>query len=103
MVKTTIYLDDDVYAALRGLSKRSSKSQAQLIRDALRAFALTGNRPPPPAGVGMFESGREDRATGRKEILKEAARSRQWRSYLIRERSTRFMTGATPGTHPFGR
>jgi hypothetical protein len=80
MVKTTVYLDDETVAALRGLSRRSAKPQAQLIRDALRTFALNGNRPPLPAGLGMFESRHTDTAERRKEILKEAARARQWRS-----------------------
>lgn len=80
MVKTTVYLDDETVAALKGISRRSAKPQAQLIRDALRAFALAGNQPPLPAGMGMFDSGREDTAARRKELLKQAARSRRWRS-----------------------
>jgi predicted transcriptional regulator len=80
MVKTTVYLDDETVAALKGLAKRSSKPQAQLIRDALRAFALSGNRPPLPAGMGMFDSGHTDTTARRKELLMDAARSRRWRS-----------------------
>ncbi len=73
MVKTTVYLDDEIVAALKGISKRSAKSQAQLIRDALRAFTRTGNSPPLPAGLGMFDSGHTDTSTRRKELLKQAA------------------------------
>jgi hypothetical protein len=80
MVKTTVYLDDETVAALKGISRRSSKRQAQLIRDALRAFALNGNQPPLPAGLGMFESEHTDTTARRKDILKEAARTRPWRS-----------------------
>jgi hypothetical protein len=80
MVKTTVYLDDETVAALKGISKRSAKPQAQLIRDALRAFALAGNRPPLPAGMGMFDSGHADTAARKKELLNQAARSRRWRS-----------------------
>jgi len=80
MVKTTVYLDDETVAALKGISRRSAKPQAQLIRDAVRAFALSGNRPPLPAGLGMLESGYVDTSARRKELLKEAARLRQWRS-----------------------
>jgi len=80
MVKTTVYLDEQIVAALRGISKRSAKPQAELIRDALRAFTSTGNPPPLPAGMGMFDSGRTDTTAHRKELLKEAARSRRWRS-----------------------
>ena len=90
MVKTTVYLDEDAVAALKGISRRSAKPQAQLIRGAVRAFAFCsccmrsvkvgGNRPPLPAGMGMFESGHADTSTRRKELLKEAARVRLWRS-----------------------
>lgn len=79
MVKTTVYLDDEIVAALKGISKRSAKPQAQLIRDALRAFTSTGSPPPLPSGMGMFASAHTDTATRRKELLKEAARSRRWR------------------------
>jgi len=80
MVKTTVYLDEETVAALKGISKRSAKPQAQLIRDALRAFARTGNPPPLPAGMGMFDSGHDDTAARRKELLRHAANTRRWRS-----------------------
>jgi hypothetical protein len=80
MVKTTVYLDDDIAASLKRLAKRSSKPAAQLIRDALRAFTEDGNAPPLPSGMGMFDSGHRDTSVRRKEILREAARSRQWQS-----------------------
>jgi hypothetical protein len=79
MVKTTVYLDDEIVATLKGISKRSAKPQAQLIRDALRAFTRTGN-PPLPAGMGMFDSGYSDTAARRKELLRQAARRRRWQS-----------------------
>jgi hypothetical protein len=80
MVKTTVYLDDETFAALKGIAKRSSKPQARLIREALRKFALTRNLPPLPGGMGMFDSGHADTAARRKELLREAARPRRWRS-----------------------
>lgn len=80
MVKTTVYLDDDIAAALKGISKRSARPQAQLIRDALRVFTRTDNPPPLPAGLGMFDSERSDTSARRKELLRRAAGSRRWRS-----------------------
>jgi hypothetical protein len=80
MVKTTVYLDADIAEALKGMSRRFGKPQAQLIRDAVRALASTGGKPPLPAGMGMFDSGHTDTSSRRKELLKEAARSRAWRS-----------------------
>jgi hypothetical protein len=80
MVKTTVYLEEETVAALRGISKRSAKPQAQLIREALRAFTRAGNPPPVPAGMGMFDSGHSDTAARRKQLLKQAAGARRWRS-----------------------
>jgi hypothetical protein len=80
MVKTTVYLDEDTVAALKGISRRSAKPQAELIREALRAFTRTGNPPPLPTGLGMFDSGHTDTAARRKELLRQAARTRRWRS-----------------------
>jgi len=80
MVKTTVYLDEETVAALKGMSQRSAKPQAKLIREALRTFALKGNVPPLPSGMGRFDSGHSDTTSRRKELLKEAARSRRWRS-----------------------
>jgi predicted transcriptional regulator len=80
MVKTTVYLDEETVAALKGISKRSAKPQAQLIRDALRAFTRAGSRPPLPAGMGMFDSGHADTAARRKGLLRQAAGARGWRS-----------------------
>lgn len=78
MVKTTVYLDDETVRSLRVLSKRRAKSQAHLIREALQRFT-SGAKPPFPAGLGMFDSGHSDTASRRKELLKQAARSRKWR------------------------
>ncbi|PWU00709.1 MAG: DNA-binding protein [Terriglobia bacterium] len=77
MVKTTVYLDEETVAALKGISKRSAKPRAQLIRDALRAFTRTGN--PLPAGMGMFDSGHNDTAARKKELLRAGA-AKRWRS-----------------------
>jgi predicted transcriptional regulator len=79
MVKTTVYLDDDVLRSLRTMSQRQSKSQAELIREALQEFTA-GVKPPLPAGMGMFDSGYTNTTSRRKELLKSAARSGKWRS-----------------------
>jgi predicted transcriptional regulator len=81
MVKTTVYLDDEIAAALKSISRKSARPQAQLIRDALREFTTAGNSAPPlPAGMGMFDSGRSDTVRRRKQLLLEAARAGRWRS-----------------------
>jgi predicted transcriptional regulator len=80
MVKTTVYLDEEIVAALKGMSKRSARPQAHLIRDALRAFTRSGDPPPLPAGMGMFDSGHSDTTARRKELFRQAAGARRWRS-----------------------
>jgi predicted transcriptional regulator len=77
MVKSTVYLDEDVVHSLRALSERRSRPQAELIREALRKFTAA-ERPPLPEGLGMFDSGYSDTTARRREVLKEAARSGEW-------------------------
>jgi len=79
MVKTTVYLEDDILLSLKNMAERCSKSQAELIREALLKYTAD-EKPPLPAGMGKFESGRHDTTARRKEILKAAARSNKWRS-----------------------
>jgi len=79
MVKTTIYLEEETAAALKRMSRRSGKAQAQLIRDALRAFTRSGNQPPLPR-MGMFDSRHSDTAARKKELLRQAAGARPGRS-----------------------
>lgn len=78
MVKTTVYLDEDVVRNLQTLSQRYSKPQAELIREALRRFT-TAEKPPLPEGMGMFDSGHPDTTIQRKQLLKEVARLGRWR------------------------
>ena len=78
MVKTTVYLDNDTVRSLRVMSRRRAKPQAELIREALHRFT-SGEKPPLPGGLGMFDSGHSDTTARRKELLKQAARSRKWR------------------------
>jgi hypothetical protein len=78
MVKTTVYLDEKDARSLRALSKRRAKPQAELIREAIHALTAS-EAAPLPAGLGMFDSGHSDTTSKRKELLKEAARSGQWR------------------------
>ncbi len=78
MVKTTVYLDDETVRSLRVMSERRAKPQAQLIREAIQRFTAD-EKPPLPAGLGMFDSGHTDTTARRKDLLKGAARSRKWR------------------------
>jgi predicted transcriptional regulator len=76
MVKTTVYLDSETSLSLREIANRRGRPQAQLIREALRAYAAA-DRPPLPKGMGMFDSGHTDTAINRKELLRSAAQARR--------------------------
>jgi hypothetical protein len=76
MVKTTVYLDADVALQLRQLASAEGRSRAELIREALSAYA-SRSQAPLPAGAGRFRSGRTDVASNRRAILRDAARARR--------------------------
>lgn len=78
MVKTTVYFDNDVALAFQRLAKAKGQSQAQLIREALAAFARKQEKPVIP-GVGEFRSGHADTSERAEEILAEASKQGKWR------------------------
>ena len=78
MVKTTVYLGQEVALALRQLSAVQGRSQAQLIRDDLVAYTQ-GTVRPMPKGMGKYRSGEPDVAQRAKQILADAAKKRRWR------------------------
>lgn len=57
MEKTTLYLPADLQRALREEGRRSGRSQAQVIREALTAH-LARRRRPKPRSIGIAEDGR---------------------------------------------
>ena len=79
MVKTTVYLDDEVALSLRHLAEIEGRSQAELIRDALKTFTSQKVRPM-PTGIGEFRSGHSDTSVRAKEILREASKQGKWRA-----------------------
>jgi hypothetical protein len=79
MVKTTVYLDDEVALNLRHLAEIEGRSQAELIRDALKTFTSQRVRPM-PTGIGEFHSGHSDTSVRAKEILREASKRGKWRA-----------------------
>jgi Ribbon-helix-helix protein, copG family len=78
MVKTTVYIDNEVALALRQLSGVQGRSQAELIRDALANYTKSVARPI-PTGLGKYRSGEPDVAHRAKDILSSAAKRGRWR------------------------
>lgn len=52
MNKTTLYLTDDLQRALRDVARRSGRSQAEVVREALEAFVLLQSPRPFPRSIG---------------------------------------------------
>jgi hypothetical protein len=78
MVRTTVYLDQEVAMALKQLAAQQGRSQAELIRDALASYAGRAVRPT-PKGIGKYRSGEPDVAQRAKDILAAAAKRGRWR------------------------
>ena len=63
MLRTTIYLEEDVALAIRQLADHEQRSQAEIIREALRRYLKqAGKRREQlkPSGIGAYRSGRHD-------------------------------------------
>lgn len=54
MVKTTVYLPDELKQRLGSTARRTGRSEAELIRTAVERLVREENRP--TAGWGQFES-----------------------------------------------
>ncbi len=54
MVKTTVYLPDDLKLALARMARETGRSEADLIRDGIR-LAVAQQQPPPPT-IGILVS-----------------------------------------------
>jgi Arc/MetJ-type ribon-helix-helix transcriptional regulator len=67
--KTTVYLPDDIRRGLDGAARDTGRSQAELIREALRAY-LAGRPPAWPDSFGRHHSGGTFAAREDEEILK---------------------------------
>ena len=76
MFRTTVYLDDEIALAIRQLAETQRRTQADIIREALRRYVTQARRKGRPrlAGVGAYDSGRADVSEKAEEFLKEAAR-----------------------------
>ena len=76
MLKTTVYLDEDILLILRGLADAEKRSQADIIREALQHYLQQIQVPNPklPAGIGRYRSGRGDISQRAEELIQQAIR-----------------------------
>ena len=80
MLRTTVYLDEETVLAIRQLADTERRSQAEIIREALRTYLEQAERHtgrPLPKGIGAYRSGRRDVAERSEELLRSAARQRR--------------------------
>lgn len=76
MIKTTVYLEESADRALKQLARSQGRSQAEIIREALAAYAAKASFPR-PKGIGAYRSGRSDVSERAEELLRRAAQG--WR------------------------
>jgi predicted transcriptional regulator len=78
VTKTTVYLDSDIALALRQMAESQGRSQAELIREALKKFTSNGSRPL-PRGLGKYDSGEIRGAEHASDFLHSSAAKGRWR------------------------
>lgn len=76
MVKTTVYLDDEVVLLLKQIAATAGQRQAEIIRHALAEYVRKAAARPQPRGIGAYRSGRSDVSQRAEILLRKAARRR---------------------------
>jgi hypothetical protein len=76
MRSITIQLTGTVADKLRQLSETEHRSEADIVGDALEAYAPAKRRL--PTGAGKYQSGQPDLARNDEEILRTEANERRW-------------------------
>ncbi len=76
VLKTTVYLDEDILLILRGLADAEKRSQADIIREALQRYLRQIQSPNPklPESIGRYHSGRSDISQRVEELFRQAVR-----------------------------
>jgi predicted transcriptional regulator len=76
MTAITIQLEDDEVQALRRLAAAEQRSETDIVRTALAAYAQTSR--PLPKGIGKYHSGRSDVSEKVRELLREDVKEGRW-------------------------
>jgi predicted transcriptional regulator len=74
--KTTVYLDADIYRRLKALAAKGGRSTAELVREAVAAYAELHTRGATARSVGAGHSGRDDLSERAENMLKGMGRPR---------------------------
>lgn len=79
MLRTTVYLKEEIIVALRKLSLLEQRSQAEVIRDAIDEYVRRSAqkmRIKLPPGIGAYKSGHSDISARVDEIMRQKVRKR---------------------------
>jgi len=68
MHKTTMYLENDLYARLQRAAEVSGRTQAALVREAVAVY-LAGGRKRRPRSIGLGKSGKGDLSERAEDLL----------------------------------
>ena len=63
MLRTTVYIDETTESELRVIARKTGRSKADLIREALRSYVAKSKSKSDvqlPPGVGRYSSSRDD-------------------------------------------
>ncbi len=74
-MKTTVYLEAAAYRRLKAVARREKRKPAELVREAIAAYARR-KAPALPRSLGAGRSGRRDLSERAEELLKGMGRSR---------------------------
>ena len=74
--KTTVYLNADIYRRLKALAAKGGRSTAELVREAVAAYAEQHTRGATARSVGAGHSGRGDLSERAENLLKGMGRPR---------------------------
>ncbi len=71
----TIVVDDETAESLRRLAELEQRTEADILRTALAAYA---NAQPRPKGIGKYRSGRSDVSVKARELIREDVKDGRW-------------------------
>jgi hypothetical protein len=72
--KTTVYLDPADYRRLKALAKAQGRPAAELVREAVAAYARKHAAPVLPSSIGAGSSGRPDLSERAEQLLEGMGR-----------------------------
>jgi len=76
MASITVQLNDDVAQDLRRLAEEQERTETDIVCEAVTAYVRTAR--PLPKGMGQFHSGRPNVSEHARDLLRQAAKDKQW-------------------------